>query len=174
MKTLIAALFACLTAAAQPPQLVSDTPALKLPTYVGAGVSCNQIAVPPCNPWLTSIYPASSSLGIYLSSTADITPVQQIDPTTKRTYWAFTTSIRQGAHKLLLTSGRFSILVGGDAGGAFSQSATSGIGVSFTGSITATAVWQISNKWAVIAPIRAVWINSGWNAVPQVGILFKP
>ena len=146
----------------------------KLPTYVGAGVTCNQLASPPCNPWVTAIYPASSPLGVYLSTTTDITPVQAFDVPTQRKYWAFQTSIRQGVHKVLLTSGKFTALMGGDAGIALSQTAPAGIGMAFTASFTATAVWQISPKWAVVIPMRAIWINGGWNVVPQLGLLYKP
>jgi hypothetical protein len=168
--TLVLACF-CSTAFAQadPTQ-----PPVKLPTFVGGGVSCNQLATPYCTPWMTAVYPASSGLGVYLSTTADIRPVQQVDPGTGRTYWAFTTSIRQGVHKILFTSGAFSALLGGDAGGAFSQAAPAGIGVSFTGSITATAVWQFRPKFGLVIPLRAIWVNGGWNVVPQIGILFKP
>lgn len=111
-----------------------------------------------------------------MSTTTDIVPVLQIDPTTKRSYYAFQTSVRQGAHKLLFTSGRLSALIGGDAGVGMSQALPSGINFSFAGSFTATAVFQISKKWALVVPVRALWMgqNASWNLLPEIGILFKP
>lgn len=147
-----------------------------LPTYVGAGASFNQIGQPRINAWAGAIYPVLSSAGLYLSTVADIVPVAQIDPATGRQFYAFSTSIRQGMHKVIGTWGRMSALIGGDAGAGFAQGATSGLSVSFAGSFTATAVYQISPRWAVVVPVRALWQGQSktWNALPEVGIFFRP
>jgi ABC-type molybdate transport system substrate-binding protein len=147
-----------------------------LPTYVGAGVAFNQIGVPRVNLWAGAFYPVSSSKGVYLSTVADIVPVLQLDPVTKRQFYAFSTSIRQGAHKTIWTAGKFTALLGGDAGAGFSQASPSGVNVNFAGSFTATGVYQLSAKFAIVVPIRALWMGDSktWNALPEFGVLFKP
>lgn len=145
-----------------------------LPTYVGAGVTYNQIGTPKANIWATAIYPVISSVGVYSSTSTDIVPVQKLDPATGRAYFAFTTSIRQGVHKTVYTSGKFVALIGGDAGVGLSQAVPSGMNVSLAASFTATAIYQLTPKFAVVVPIRGMWVNSSWNLLPQIGILFRP
>jgi hypothetical protein len=144
------------------------------PTYIGAGAAFNQIGTPRVTIWATAIYPIVSRVGLYSSTTTDIMPVLRTDAATGREYYGFSTSVRQGIHKTVLSSGRFHALAGGDAGVEFSQSAPTGVAVAVAGSITGTAVYQLSQKWAVVVPIRALWQNGAWNLVPEVGIVWKP
>ena len=145
-----------------------------LPTYVGAGAAFNQIGVPRVNIWATAIYPVASSAGVYTSTTTDIIPVQKTDPATGKAYYAFSTSIRQGLHKALYTSGKFVFLLGGDAGVALTQAAPSGVNVGLSGAFTATGIYQLNSKWSLAVPIRGMYVNSSWNLIPEIGILFKP
>jgi hypothetical protein len=147
----------------------------KLPTYVGAGAAFNQIGTPRVNIWATAVYPVVSRVGLYSSTTTDIIPVLRLDAATNRQYYAFSTSIRQGLHKAIFTSGKFVMLVGGDAGIEMSQGTPpSGAVVSVAAAFTGTAVYQISSKWAVMVPVRGLWQNGAWNLVPEVGIVWKP
>lgn len=175
MKRTITAVLLCLClcslAAAQTPDTPSITP---LATAIGVGATFNQIGTPRWNIWATAIYPVMSSIGVYASTTTDVIPKLTTDPATQRSYYAFTTSIRQGVHKRVYSNGKFTALLGGDAGLGLNQAAPSGMNVSFAASFTATAVYQINKSWAVAVPIRGLWINSSWNMVPQVGVLFKP
>ena len=163
---------ACISAFAQAPQPDPATPAL--PTFVGAGAAFNQIGDPRTNLWATAIYPVASSAGVYASTTTDVIPRLTVDPATKRSYYAFTTSIRQGIHKTLYHAGAWTLLLGGDAGVGLNQAAPSGVNVSFAGSFTTTAVYQFKPHWALAVPVRGLWVNSSWNLVPQIGVLFKP
>ncbi len=160
----------CLTAAAQ----TAPEPPAAAPTYIGVGAAFNQIGTPRVNLWATAIYPVVSSAGVYSSTTTDVIPVSKVDPATNRTYFAFTTSIRQGVHKTIFTQGKFTALLGGDAGVGLNQAQPSGVSVSFAASFTTTGIYQINSKWSLAVPIRGLWVNSSWNLVPQIGVLFKP
>ena len=179
MKTLVITLFlAAICCLAQSAPASNDSAAVSnepLPTYVGVGAAFNQIGQPRFNLWAAAVYPVSSRAGVYMSTTTDIIPISQIDPVTKRQFWAFQTSIRQGAHKIVFSSGKFTALAGGDAGAGVSQASPSGINVSFAGSLTITAVYDLGKKFALVVPVRALWTGqSSWNVLPEIGILFKP
>lgn len=175
LLTLTLLAFSALGQAPAPAPVPAPLPAVTLPTYIGGFVAFNQIGQPRWNLSMAAIYPVVTSAGIYMSTSTDIIPIQQVDPITKRTFWAFSTSIRQGAHKVVLTSGKFTALVGGDAGVGITQASPSGINVGFAGSFTATAAWELNKNWAVVMPIRALWTGqSSWNVIPEIGILFKP
>ena len=181
MKLRTTALFAffCLMAVAQtgyiPPTSIAPTAAsVVLPTYIGAGAAFNQIGTPRVNIWATAIYPIASSVGVYSSTTTDIIPVLTTDAATKRQYYGFSTSVRQGVHKSLYTNSKFTALIGGDAGVGLSQAVPSGINVSLAGSFTMTGIYQINKSWSVVVPVRCLWQNASWNLVPEVGIMFKP
>jgi hypothetical protein len=150
------------------------TPAALTPTYVGAGAAFNQIGNPRVNLWATAIYPVASSIGMYSSTTTDIVPVARVDAATGRKYFAFTTSIRQGVHKVVYTSSKFTALLGGDGGVGLSQAAPSGVDVSLSAAFTATLIYQLSPRWAIAAPIRGIYSGGAWNLVPEFGFVFKP
>ena len=143
-------------------------------TIIGAGAAFNQIGTPRTNLWATAIYPVASSAGVYTSTTTDIIPLSKIDTATGRSYYAFTTSVRQGIHKVVVTTGKLTVLIGGDVGAGFSQAAPSGVNVSLAGSFTATAVYLFKPKWGIVVPIRGMYTNGAWNLIPQAGIVFKP
>jgi hypothetical protein len=176
MKT-ITALFACLclTAAAQTVTPIAPTVAtVAMPTYISAGASFNQIGNPRVNLFASAVYPVASSLGLYLSTSTDIAPVQIIDPITKRVYWGFSSSVRQGVHKQVYAAGNWRFLIGGDAGAGFSQAQPSGVNVSLAGSFQATIIYRFKPQWAVVVPLGGVYINGAWNLIPRIGISFKP
>jgi hypothetical protein len=152
----------------------TPTASITLPTYIGAGVAFNQIGTPRTNLWATAIYPAASSVGLYSSTTTDIIPVQKLDAATGNKYYAFTTSIRQGLHKALYSSNKFTFLLGGDAGLGFSQAAPSGVNVGLSAAFTGTGIYQFKPRWAVILPVRGLYAGGAWNLIPEIGIVFKP
>lgn len=153
----------------------AETP-VALPTFVGGGVAFNQLSTPRVTGWVGGFYPVATSAGVYLSTVADVLPVKQTDSATGRSFIAFKTSLRQGAHKKVGTWGKLSVLVGGDAGAGFSQASPSGVNVSFDGSFTATLVYAISSHVAIVAPLRMLWLGEAksWNAVPEFGFAFRP
>jgi hypothetical protein len=110
---------------------------------------------------------------MYTSTTADITPVLRTDPTTKRDYYAFTASIRQGLHRVVFTSGKLTFLAGGDAGIGMNQAVPSGLSMSFAGSLAATLAYEVRPNVAILFAPRLLWINSSWNVVPQIGVVFR-
>lgn len=158
---------------AQTPAPVS--PDAKLPTFIMGGVAFNQYATPRVNAFVSAIAPVSSRIGVYESTTADILPVKSTDAATGRTVYLFSTTIRQGAHKVLYNSGKLMLTVGGDAGLSFSQGPAGGTAINAAGSITGTALWQLNEHWAIGIPIRGLWTGpAGWNLIPEAGIVWKP
>ncbi len=172
---ILLSLLSCVLSAQTPtPTATPDpTPSAVLPTYIGLGAAFNQIGTPRVNLWATAIYPILSSAGLYTSTTTDIIPVQKVTPAGVP-YYAFTTAIRQGLHKVVYKSDKLAFLLGGDAGVGLSQAAPSGVNVGLSGAFTATAIYQLSPKWAVAVPIRGVYSDGAWNAIAEIGIVFKP
>src|ERR1035441_6459687 len=70
-------------------------PAIPLPVAVAAFGELNQLGSPrfPMGVW--AIYPVVGSAGVYGTKTADILPRWAVDPTTKRSFYAISSSIRQ-------------------------------------------------------------------------------
>jgi hypothetical protein len=154
---------------------VPTVPTFTLPTYVALGAAFNQIGTPRFNMFASAIVPVSSQAGVYESTTADIIPMTKVDPVTKRTVYTFQSTIREGAHKTIYTNQKFQLLLGGDAGAAFSQPSAGGVTVSLATSVTATAVYQIKPHWAVMVPIRGIWTAAiGWNLIPEAAVVWKP
>ena len=149
-----------------------DGPNTLLPTYVSAGVAFNQSGTPKANIFASAIYPVTS--GVYTSTTADIIPIRLMTAAGKP-YYSLQPTVRQGVHKVVYTRAAFTALIGADAGAAFSQASPSGMNVNLATSVTATGIWRIGNSFGVVVPIRGLRTpQSGWNLVPQIGILFKP
>ena len=170
---IIAILFACFCLTAQTTTTPTGLPTA-LPTYVSAGAAFNQIGNPRVNLFASAIYPIVSSAGVLMSTSTDISPVQITDPTTKRVYWGFSTSVRQGVHKQLYATGNWYFLLGGDAGAGFSQASPSGLNVSLAASFQATVIYKFKPQWAIVMPIGGVYVNGAWNMIPRLGISFKP
>jgi hypothetical protein len=166
---MLAALLASLLTA---PAVAQTSPVL--PTYVSAGVSFNQIGDPQTNLFLAAVYPIASGAGVFMSTASDISPVKLVNPATKKPYWGFTTTVRQGVHKQLYAAGNWRFLLGGDAGAGFSQADPSGVNVTLAGSFQATAIYRFKPQWAIVAPIGGVYVNGAWNLIPRIGISFKP
>lgn len=82
--------------------------------------------------------------------------------------------MHQGVHKVMYASNKLVCLLGGDAGVGLSQAQPSGVNVSLAAAFTATVVYQLSPKWAVVVPVRGLYSAGAWNLIPEIGVLFKP
>jgi len=168
----------CLTALAQTPvPLPSPIPSIVMPSYVAGGLAFNQLGTPRINGWIAGLIPVSSQVGVYASTTADVTPVTRLDTATGRTVYTVSSQLRAGLHKTIYTGAKVQLLVGGDVGAAFSgATATAGMSVNFATSITGTLVYQLSPHWGVIFPIRALYVSTmgGWNPIVEFGVVWKP
>ena len=145
-----------------------QVPDIKLPTYLAGGGAFNQLA--GINLWASGILPVSSSIGLYESTTADLFPVKAT--VNGRSGYVFQTSIRQGIHKVVHDDGKNMALIGADGGYSFASSNASGA----SASIILTYVRHIGKSWAVMFPVRALYLPGvgGWNAIAEVGLCFKP
>ena len=171
MKLLSLALFAGLAFAQTP---TPSFPANPLPIAIAAFGQFNQLGTPRFTAGFSAIYPVAGSVGVYGTTTADIVPKKAIDPTTGRTFYALSASIRQGVHKSLLSTGRWNFLVGGDLGPSFSQAQPSGIHLSLSSSFVATAVYQVTPRFSALTPFRMLYISGiGWNPVVEAGVVIN-
>ena len=147
-------------------------PATPLPVAIAGFASYNQLGSPQFTGGVSAIYPVSGQLGVYGTTTADVYPKKAIDPTTGRSFYAVSSSVRQGFHKDLLDTGRFSFLLGGDVGPGFSQAQPTGIAVSLSGSFVATTLYQINPTFSFILPVRMLYISGiGFNPVVEAGFV---
>jgi len=167
----------CAVSAAQTPPPAADAAAatlnaITMPAMVGVGIAGNQFS--GWNAFGTAIVPMSPSM--YYSATADVFPIKAT--INDKSGYLLTTSARGGVHRVLINSKSFMGLLGADIGYAFGTGAAtanaSANGVS--GAVTLTAVYQISPSWAVMMPIRALYLPAfgGWNPIVEFGIVFKP
>ena len=172
-KLIIPALFACV-AFGQTANNPVEFPAIPLPVAVAAFGEFNQLGDPRFTMGISAIYPVVGSIGIYGTTTADILPKKAIDPVTKRSFYAISSSIRQGFHKDILDTGRFSFLLGGDVGPSFSQAEPTGISINLSSSFVATGIYQLTPALSLIAPLRMLYIGGvGWNPTVEAGIVIN-
>jgi hypothetical protein len=170
-NVIVSALFAA-AAFGQTAAAPVNFPAIPLPMAVAAFGEFNQLGDPRFTMGVSAIYPVVGSVGVYGTTTTDILPKKAVDPTTKRSFYAISSSIRQGFHKDILDTGRLSVLVGGDVGPSFSQSQPSGINVNFSSSFVATAIYQISPAFSFIVPVRMLYVTGiGWNPIAEAGVV---
>ena len=155
-------------------------PSLILPAGIAAFGEFNQLGTPKWSGGFAAIYPIVGSAGVYGSTTADVLPKLATDPATGRKFYALSSSARQGFHKSVVTTGRFTALIGGDVGPSFLQSTgsliagKSAITVSFSGSFTATGIYQLSSAFSAIVPVRMLYVSGiGWNPVLEAGIVIN-
>jgi hypothetical protein len=145
-------------------------PAIPMPTGIAAFGAFNQLGSPRFTLGVSAIYPVVGSAGVYGTTTADVFPKLATDPTTKKSFYAVSASIRQGVHKDILDTGRFSFLLGGDVGPGFSQGQPTGISISLSTSFVATAVYQINPTFSLFVPVRMLYVSgAGWNPVVEAG-----
>lgn len=147
--------------------------AIQLPTYCAIGGAYNQLA--GGNLWASAIVPVSNTLGLYESTTADLFPVKTV--ANGRTAYVFQSSIREGVHKVVHDDGKNMLLIGADGGYAFSQASAAAAGASgISASMTLTYVRHLSKSWAVMVPIRALYMSGlgGWNPIVEIGFTWKP
>lgn len=166
---------------ASSPVLV-NFPSAVLPTGLGVFAEYNQLGAP--NKWLggiVAIYPLISSVDVYGTTVTSFLPVKAVDPGTGKSFYAISTSIRQGFHKSLLRTGRFNFLAGADVGPSIAQSTAplvtgggSSYAVSFSTSVTATAVFQVTPAFSFFMPIRMLYVSGvGWNPVVEAGFVLN-
>ena len=142
--------------------LAQDFPQIPLPASVAAFGEFNQLGSPRFTMGVSAIYPVVGSAGVYGSTTADVLPKKVKDPTTGKSFYALQASIRQGFHKDILDTGRFSFLLGGDVGPSFSSASPSGININFSSSFVATPLYQVNKAISIITPIRMIYVaNAG-------------
>jgi hypothetical protein len=159
------------TPAPEPATTTSVFPTIPLPTAIAGFGEFNQLGTPRFTMGFSAIYPLVGSAGVYATTTADILPKLAVDPTTKKPFYAVSSSIRQGFHKDLFDTGRFSFLVGGDVGPSFSSAQPSGINIDFSTSFIATGLYQLNPTFSLIVPVRMLHISGiGWNPIFEAGI----
>jgi hypothetical protein len=164
----------CQTAAPAPPSPVETLNNLKLPAYIAGGGAFNQFA--GVNLWGSAIIPVSNSVGLYESTTTDLFPVRVTAANGKIAY-IFQASAREGVHKVISNDGKNMTLVGLDAGFSFAQaSSVGGVSSGVSAAITFTYVRQISKTWALMVPVRALYMPTlgGWNPIVEFGVCWKP
>jgi hypothetical protein len=154
----------------------SPLPVIPLPSGVAIFGEFNQLGTPRFTVGISALYPygqSAGNVGIYGSTTADVSPVHATDPTTGRKFYAVSAAVRQGVHKDIFDSGKFSFLLGGDVGPSLSSSNGSTL-VNFSTSFVATGLYQASPAVSVIVPVRMLYIaNAGWNPVLEAGIVIN-
>lgn len=145
-----------------------------MPTYVIAGAAVNAGSEgAKLNFFGSAIYPVSVPLKTYTSSTVFATPmIKTING--RRTITA-TTQVRQDFHRRVYQSGRTTLLIGGGAGGAFSQASPDGTNLNLAAGFVGTLVHRFSERWGIAIPIQGAYVSGfGWAFAPAVGILYKP
>jgi len=125
---------------------------------------------------LSAMYPVSTSVGLYMTTTGDFLPQKAVDPVTRKTFYAISGSARQGVHKTIVSTGEFVFLAGADVGPTFAQpnGVSGSINVSFSSSFIATGYYQISKVFGFIVPVRMLYVSGiGWNPIAEVGIVIN-
>jgi hypothetical protein len=166
MKNLLLLLAFCSVAFCQ------TFPTFPLPASVSAVQSYNQLGSPKFTIGLTALYPIVGQSGVYMTTTADIF-TKKMTTATGQAFWGISAGIRQGLHKSLLTTGRFTFLLGGDIGPSFSSAQPSGTNINFSSSFVFTTVVQITPVVSFVAPERMLFVggaSAGWNPVLQAGV----
>lgn len=172
IKTLIIFALCAFAAFAQTTPVTPTFPAIPLPVAVAAFGEFNQFATPRFSMGISAIYPVVGSVGVYGTTTADILPKK--GTVNGKSGTLLSSSIRQGFHKSILDTGRFSFLLGGDVGPSFSQSQSSGFNIDFSSSFVATGIYQITPVFSFIVPVRMLYITGvGWNPIVEAGIVIN-
>lgn len=183
---LMAVLAVAQTAPAQPTATTTTTPAaaattlanVTLPTYIMGGVSFNQLT--GAAGFVSAIIPESNSVGLYGSATTDLVPLKTT--VNGKSIYLLSGSARAGEHKVVYQDSKNAVLIGGDVGASFANSAGgSGVTLGVAGSFTLTYVRQLSPHWAVGIPVRMLYMSNvgpngtgAWNPVVEAGIIWKP
>jgi hypothetical protein len=163
-----------------PAPTTTVTISVPLPAGILGFGSFNQLGNPKYTGGVAAIYPVIGSIGIYGTTTTDFLPKKAIDPTTGRSFYAISTSVRQGFHKSLISTGAFTFLVGADVGPSFSESTAAAItgkttiAVSLSTSATATMIYQVSPLFSFAVPVRMLYESGiGWNPVVEAGVIIN-
>jgi hypothetical protein len=167
--SIVAAVFGQTTTTTQPTLSTSI-----VPTGFAVFGEFNQLGL--TSKWsggMSAIYPVSTQAGVYMTTTGDFLPKKAIDPTTGKSFYAISGSMRQGVHKSMVTTGNFVFLLGGDVGPTFSNpSGTANtVSVSFSSSFIATAYYKVSPIFGAVVPVRMLYVTGiGWNPIVEAGI----
>ena len=147
-------------------------PTIPLPTGIAVFGEYNQLGIPKWMGGASAIYPLAGSLGLYGTTTADMFPKLAYSSTGTR-FYALSISARQGIHKDIFNTGRWSFLVGADLGPSIgTSSTTSAVSVNFSSSITTTVVYQFKPAISFMVPIRLLYVDKqGWNPVFEAGVI---
>ena len=151
-------------------------PNIPLPVGVMGFIQYDQLGTPVINGGVAAIYPVNGQYGLYMTSTALLTPQKEIDPITQKSFYAVTTAFRQGLHKDMFDTGRWSFLLGGDIGPSIgnSSSASTSFSVNLSSSIVVTPYYQLNPAISLVFPIRGVYIkNVGWNPELEFGVVIN-
>jgi len=182
MKTLTTILlFACAISAfgqaTAPSGTATPGPTFAMPGAVAVFGAFNQLGTPRWTGGFSAIYPmpvVPDSLRMFSTTTADVYPKKAVDPATGRPFYAISATVRQGFHRDLLDTSRWSFLLGGDVGPGFSQAQPSGINVSLSGSFVATAVCQVTPALSTMFAARMLYMtNIGWNPIGEAGVILN-
>lgn len=174
MKTATACALFAMAAFGQTTTTPVNFPTIPLPVAVAAFGEFNQLGSPRFTMGVSAIYPVVGSVGIYGTTTTDILPKLAKDPATGRSFYAIASSVRQGFHKDILDTGRFSFLLGGDVGPSFSDAQTAGIDVNFSTSFVATGIVQVTPAFGLIVPLRMLYMSGiGWNPIAEAGFVIN-
>ncbi|MGD0869087.1 MAG: hypothetical protein ABSB88_06020 [Bryobacteraceae bacterium] len=119
-------------------------------------------------------------MSLYGSATTDLVPLKTT--VNGKSIYLLSGSARAGEHKVVYQDSKNAVLIGGDVGASFSNSAGgSGVTLGVAGSFTLTYVRQLSPHWAVGIPVRMLYMSNvgpngtgAWNPVVEAGIIWKP
>src|ERR1039458_2236588 len=82
-------------------------PNLILPAGIAAFGEFNQLGNPRWTAGFSALYPVVGSAGVYGSTTADVLPKLATDPRSEEHTFELSAAARQGFHKSVVTTGRF-------------------------------------------------------------------
>lgn len=179
MKKILLLLASVLVCSAQSGETAALIESAAMPTYLGGGIQLDQFSDTRFKPLIFGATPISKQKGVYGATVADILPVKTTT-SAGTTAYLFAMTLRGGVYKTIHTASRYQILIGADGGASFtpapqSQSQTS-LSINLATSITPVFVYQISEQFGLLVPIKAVWVAGlgGWNIVPCIGMVWKP
>lgn len=137
--------------------------------------SRNQLGSPKWSVGLSAIYPLVGQAGVYGITTSDIY-TKKMYTAAGQSFWGLSAGVRQGVSKSLLTTGRFTFLLGGDLGPSFSSAQPNGVNINFSSSFVITTIVQLTPIISFVAPERMLYVggtDAGWNPVLQAGVAFN-
>lgn len=173
MKTFVStALFALLLAFAAQAQTPDPFPQFPLPSGIVATVNFDQLGDPQFTGSIGGIYPIVGSAGVYGISGAEFFPRTLKDPKTGKPFIGLTTNLQQEVHKSILTVGRWTFLLGLQAGPSFSTSPSEGFAVAFAGGGSGSIVCQLNKTFSLLLSPKLMYMSdvAVWRVIPRFGL----